>query len=515
MTASGVPARAAATESRFRHRGTATIVTIFVVAFALRFGVARALPNILWPDEIFQSLEQAHRLVFHYGLVLWEFREGARSWLLPGLLAPVMKLTAPLGAGSSGYLAGAQAWLCLLSLGVPYASYRLARGAGLHAAIVATLATSLWFELVYFAPKALAEVVATYALAPALALLDEEGAEGSGDDEGALRRRLLLSGMLLGLATALRPHLAPAVLVASLVALRARWRLARGFAIALALPLLAAGALDFATWGAPFHSYAHNVRANVIAGKAATYGTAPPYAYASLLWGSWSFATPMVLALAALGARRAKATASAAVTVLVVHAAIAHKEWRFVVPAIALTVVLASIGLLDASVWLARRPGARRLGSTWVAALGLAGWLAVSAERADTFDLARVSLPRGLSGEPTAAFRHLRGSLLAFAALSSDDRICGVGLENRRWNLTGGYTWLHRNVPIFEIRSNEAFAQRAPSFNALVVRVHGPAAVGSYVREACWDEACVYVRPGGCAPAPDYDINERLRAVGE
>ena len=35
------------------------------------------------PDELFQYLEQSHRIVFGYGFVPWEFREFIRSWLIP------------------------------------------------------------------------------------------------------------------------------------------------------------------------------------------------------------------------------------------------------------------------------------------------------------------------------------------------------------------------------------------------------------------------------------------------
>lgn len=39
--------------------------------------------GIYWPDEIYQSLEPAHRVGF--GTLPWEFVEGARNWTLPGL----------------------------------------------------------------------------------------------------------------------------------------------------------------------------------------------------------------------------------------------------------------------------------------------------------------------------------------------------------------------------------------------------------------------------------------------
>ncbi len=55
-------------------------------------GGAVLWPGIHYPDEVMQSLEQAHRLVFGSGLVPWEFRDGARSWLLPGMLAVPMWL---------------------------------------------------------------------------------------------------------------------------------------------------------------------------------------------------------------------------------------------------------------------------------------------------------------------------------------------------------------------------------------------------------------------------------------
>ncbi len=56
------------------------IVVIVVMAIALR--VWAALPVAQHhSDEFGQYLEQAHRLVFGYGLVPWEYRADMRSWL--------------------------------------------------------------------------------------------------------------------------------------------------------------------------------------------------------------------------------------------------------------------------------------------------------------------------------------------------------------------------------------------------------------------------------------------------
>ena len=127
---------------------------MLAVAFALRAGGALALPNVVWPDEIFQTLEPAHRLLFGHGIVSWEWRSGVRNWLFPGFLAGVMQLSAPLGPGSTGYVTGVTLALAALGVLPVWAAWRIARrttGAG--PALLAAFACAVWCELVYFAPK--------------------------------------------------------------------------------------------------------------------------------------------------------------------------------------------------------------------------------------------------------------------------------------------------------------------------------------------------------------------------
>src|SRR4051812_22351947 len=44
---------------------------ILLVALSLRVAVVGWSPNVLHPDEIFQVLEQSHRLAFGYGSIPW------------------------------------------------------------------------------------------------------------------------------------------------------------------------------------------------------------------------------------------------------------------------------------------------------------------------------------------------------------------------------------------------------------------------------------------------------------
>src|SRR5579872_2023631 len=79
-------------------------VAIYLIAFALRLLPVFAFPGINFPDEIFQTIEPAHRLVYGTGLVPWEFLYGTRSWVLPGVIAGVMRAAQFVGDGPAVYM---------------------------------------------------------------------------------------------------------------------------------------------------------------------------------------------------------------------------------------------------------------------------------------------------------------------------------------------------------------------------------------------------------------------------
>src|SRR4051794_31762554 len=56
------------------------LALLMLLAIGLRLVPILVEPSINWWDEVFQATEQAHRLVFGYGLVPWEFQLGMRSW---------------------------------------------------------------------------------------------------------------------------------------------------------------------------------------------------------------------------------------------------------------------------------------------------------------------------------------------------------------------------------------------------------------------------------------------------
>src|ERR1700761_7023249 len=98
-------ANATTTGRDFTSRPTALAIhplsLILLLAAALRLPLA-FWPNFHHPDEIFQYLEPAWRLLGHDGVVSWEWRYGMRGWLLPATMAGPVALGDWLVPGGNG-----------------------------------------------------------------------------------------------------------------------------------------------------------------------------------------------------------------------------------------------------------------------------------------------------------------------------------------------------------------------------------------------------------------------------
>ena len=85
---------------------------------------------------------------------------------------------------------------------------------------------------------------------------------------------------------------------------------------------------------------------------------------------------------------------------------------------------------------------------------------------------------------------------------------------------TGGYTYLHRDLPIFEAYEKHDIAGLTPYVNAYLVMA--PAVPGienvktfqGFTQDRCIDEMCVYRRPGGCKEMPGYSLNKFMAGAG-
>jgi GPI mannosyltransferase 3 len=472
----------------------AALVLLVSMAIGLRLAAVLLVPSLNWADEIFQATEQAHRLVYGTGLVPWEFQLGARSWLLPGVIAGLMELARIAGDGPDYYLpviAGAFAALGAAPVVCCFLWCR--RRFGLTAAFVAGMAVATAPELVYFSARTLSEVVAGHLLVVALYAIEPGYRVTS-------RGRLFAAGALLGLVFVARIQLAPAILV---VTLWANWRagrvrLAAMFA-GLTAALLVAAILDTLTLGYPLASLWRYVLYNVYYGVSSSFGVEAWDYYLRVEFAIWGGALFSLLLLSILGARRIPLLLAAAIAIVTIHSMIPHKEYRFVFPAIELLTVLAGAGLAQLVSWTQDRwQGGRLSGivalSTCVAFLSSA-WVAAS------FMV--------WSGPILAGLRDsARDNLLAASFVAHGPAPCGIGFyggSGDDWAAYGGYTYFHRPSPMYWPKDEAELDTFAVGFDILISTKIPPERLGFSVQQ-CFEKVCVARRPGGCATLPMMPI---------
>jgi GPI mannosyltransferase 3 len=472
-----------------RRRAILVWMVLLSFAIALRLGLAFGFPNIFFPDEVFQTLEPAHRLAYGYGVIPWEWRLGVRSWVFPTFLAGIMRLTEWLGTGSIGYLRGTEIALSLLSLIAVWFGYAWAkRASGTPAAAIAALACTFYFGLVYFAPKALTEVVAAHIMLPGLYL----GVYAQKPEE---RKRLFLAGVLCGLAACLRVHLLPALIFAMAYFCWPRWRQrVPAVAAGAAVPALIFGAADWMTWSYPWRSYLGNFMANVVSGTGKLSTVQPWYWYAAALV---ILLGPAILLLFH-GVRRSPFLAIFCAIIVVSHSFFAHKEIRYLYPILAPAIVLASIGVADL---LKEIRGRGRILATprRIAVAGAAVMLICSA----------------LMAAWCADWCKTRWGAAAFDRIGRETEVCGVGMYRVIWWESGGYAHLHRNVPILMVADEAELKSQASSFNALIAPRNASAVPSEFAPSQCWKGVCLFERAGSCtAPREDAELNAYLKRTG-
>lgn len=225
---------------------------LLAAGFALRVVAALGGNFFLRHDEDFQILEQAHRLVWGYGFVPWEFGVGARNWLTVLPTALMLTVCKMLGLESQAqYAEFVEIAHGALSMSVPVGMFVFARNYyGEKAARAALLLGCFWHDVVLKAPHALSEFYAAYLLFAALALMSRDPS----------RARALTVGLLLGFALVLRPHYGLAIVGAAAAWVFALLRRAGAAQVALtgilggSASVLVFLAADWIAWGEPGRS---------------------------------------------------------------------------------------------------------------------------------------------------------------------------------------------------------------------------------------------------------------------
>ena len=212
------------------------------------------------------------------------------------------------------------------------------------------------------------------------------------------------------------------------------------------------------------------------------------------------------LALAWFGSRSFAPLAIAGLANVVVHSLVAHKEYRYVLLSTAILLILAAIGTVSLVLkYTVQGPNRTR---AYFLAGGL--WLCVS-------------VAIGTVGPGGSLWSVHSAELRLFQSLHRDPGVCGVAIFQHPWSETGGYSYLHRRIPIYVLdkgTSPQKLHSSSPSFNRLIAPAASPDKLGQFTRFDCEGtngplstRLCIYRRAGSCdqRAAADLEINKWLK----
>jgi GPI mannosyltransferase 3 len=425
--------------------GLLAIVTL--VAIGLRVALVLNNDGLIYPDEVFQSLEQAHRIAFGSGFIPWEWQVGARHQLFVWLLAGIMKIGSHLVAPQLAarlFLAtcsGLTTWFV--------AKLTCAIGASKTAGMWAATLWALCSISILLGGRGLSESAVTLPLVSGLFLVLRPA---------SLNWHFMLGGLLLSVTVMFRLQMAlvPMVLLVGF-AMAHKWTELRVMLVTFTLGAFVFGFIDFLTWGDWFHSAVEYIRFNFIENGAQQFGTEGRAYY--FVHGFKSGGGHFVFGLLAflLVAKRAPVLAATVFFFFLVHVITPHKELRFLFPLVPIICALTGYATDFVSAKLAP----------------LVVLLAVLTQPLPwNISLRMLGLPL----EPGSAVAFDAGGEVSrlLAAAGATQGVCGVKIEGAQLGYTGAFAWFHAAHPLYDARREAP----AGSFN-LVISPRATAPVGT------------------------------------
>lgn len=452
-------------------------------------------------------------MVFGYGFIPWEFQDGARPWVFPGLVAVIFRAASLAGIDDSLMLVSlARTAMAALALAGIAGAMRLAArlsdspaAASTGALVAGTIAAFSPLTLV-FDTRALAEAAtAPLVVLGALLLLEKR-------EVAVSRFRPFGAGVVVGVACFLRYQVGLVALGLAVVPLlRRRPRDVGAYALGGIAAACAGGALDWAIWGRPFHSlrvYA-SYHLQYAVGAHAGLEPLPAWWYAEVAWSSSAVGLLVTIAglvVAAVRLPRTRAPLAAAALFLVAHAVLRQKEFRYLLSVAPLLAAIAGAGLgaawdslapRIAPIWRARGPA--------LAALVLGAMLAARSASASFAELGQY---RGMDHGARSPWGFERDVNLLLHDAGKREDLCGLAMSHGRnmvWH--GGYTYLHRDVPVLGLwddpRLHLAPVVREAANYALVPASFPPLPGFTRVKEI--GSGALLRREGGCVAHPELD----------
>ncbi|KAJ2868512.1 glycosylphosphatidylinositol anchor biosynthesis [Coemansia aciculifera] len=336
----------------FRHASMGFVQRhLFASLLALRLANVALVQTYIHPDETWQSLEVAHRTVFSYGFVTWEWQHALRGFAHPMLFAAVYAVLQALRLDDTFLLTAPYVLVALIAATADYATFHFAkRVAGSQVANWAVLCSAVSWSMGSGVVRPLVNSAETALTAAAFVYWPW--------DRAIPNFSLLVALVFAAFSCVIRPTSAALWLCAGLVLLFTQPRshcIARTLYIVkctlmVGIPAIASmlviDRLGYKRWVfPPYQFYLFNVHE----GLATWFGESPPlyhlYVSMPILFTSM---LPFVLHGAYIAIARGYATAQpavVAVAAMFVFSLVGHMEYRFLYPLLPIGFMYAAVSI--------------------------------------------------------------------------------------------------------------------------------------------------------------------------
>lgn len=426
--------------SRIDNKDSRLFLWLFLaVGAAARIITALVSENINHPDEIFQVLEQAHRMVFGYGIIPWEYRLAARSWLVPGIMTVFLYPFKILGLDNPHiYIPGIKIIMSLISLSIIVSAYYIGKKLASHrAGLWAAFFSAVWYEIIYFSIRPMSEVwAATFFMAAmALAL------------NSTSRRILITAGFLAVMSVAVRiNYITAAAVLIIMIASKMDSASRINLLIGLAAGVVFVGIFETITLGTPFISYINYYHYNQTFFMTGPFGSIFSYQYVMFLGYASLFVYWLIIAAGFTCWKENKLPLIIVLVMLASHivlpAHVYQVHYRHIFVLIPLIMVIAGIITDKLITRLKNFIPLYPLIAILFLGLSAAGAMAALPMQKEVYN------EKIMPVYDQNIFQK-NGRLMAYLYLHDLDNVHSFYDNAGEWFYGGGYYYLHKNVPMY------------------------------------------------------------------
>lgn len=476
------------------------LIIIIVAALIFRIVTALISDNFNHPDENFQVMEQAHRLVFGHGFIPWEYRYDARSWIVPGIMAGFLYPFKLIGLDNPNiYIPGIKILLGFISLLFIVSAFHIgvklnSIKSGLWAAFLA----AVWYEMIYFSIKPLGEMWSALFYMTGLALyLSASG-----------RKYVVVGSFLVCLAMAVRINYIPVgILTLFLFATNfdRKQVIYTGYGIIGAIVFV--GLFETITLGTPFVSYYNIYEVDKSFFMEESFGSAFSFGYLFYAGFASLFLYWLFWIAGLLNRKKSGKIALLCLVLLLSHVLIPAKPHEIDYRNIFLIIPLSLICGGAILALFQDRINSAKFERTFTC---LIAFIVIGISVTGAF----AKLPNQkyvYDRKPIEVYNHSifynNPRLKAYRYLAEKNDVHGVMDNSDLWFRSGGYYYLHREIPLYFMSSqpsNAAFVSHVISKAGIYIppEFRPIQAFDSTIIYKRVDSAFVYVDDNGF----DYDI---------